>query len=174
LNNFFKFFRPKILGLEYFDLESKFRDQLSNTSAKLAFYIQDDFYTYLRYKTNKSGIVLQQKLYTFPLGVSLSRNNFLLSLTAEVTRKLNSFGINKFLWIEIFKEIPQLKFPEVLSVDDLSFGFIIWWISCGISFIVYLCELFYVLGSNLMLKVAKNVVGLSLLMKLLSWRLKSV
>lgn len=158
--------------MDFTTLRATYGDQIKNSSAKLAFFLQDDYYTLFKIKHDKVGIELPEKLFTFPLGIVFKRNSFILSLAKEVTRKFNSFGINKHLWKEEYNEKIYLKLPQVLSVDDLNFGFVIWLTAAGISCLAFFVEVLYAWMRFNAIGLTKSTVGLILFLRLLWMRMK--
>jgi hypothetical protein len=138
--------------------------------------MDDDNYYILSRQMNVEGTILDERYFIVSLGITLKRNNFLYQITNEVINWLNSAGISRQLW-EISKFIKPVSkiYPEpaVLTIDDLSFGFTIWWISCGVSCLAFMVELFYFIFRKLVTECAKMLIGIVLLLMLLSGRLKN-
>lgn len=107
-----------------------------------------------------------------PIMLILPKNHYLNSLIIELLQYLSAGGIlqqsvNYHSWMlfkKVFFEPPQE--PQVLTVDDLSFGFILWLASCGISFIPFIFEL---IGPTLF-RLSRKLIGLICFLTLLFMR----
>lgn len=94
-----------------------------------------------------TGTQMDENFLSFLVGIGTVKNNFLSQLTEEVLQRLITAGISqwqmKFHTDFWFPKYPNDKNsePTVLCVDDLNFGFIIWLIACGISGLMFLCEI---------------------------------
>lgn len=141
--------RPKInfpSDIEFYDL---FEAQHSNASAKLAFLVNENRLLTLRkdiFGHNMPWLILNQKLMVIPSGMKLPMNHFMNEYIIEAVRGLTSGGIISHLFdfhneLIYGKEVPVIKVPKVLSIEDLSFGFVIWFIACGVSVTVFLAEI---------------------------------
>jgi len=60
--------------------------------------------------------------------------------------------------------------PKVLTIDDLSFGFVLWLCACGISAAGFVLEIFVFQ----LRKVLRTFIGLWGILMILTWRLKAV
>lgn len=93
---------------------------------------------------------------TSSFGITVPRNNFLYQSIEETMQLLIPAGIPQYLWkfhYEYFYQISQqkkrhIKSPHVLTWNELSFGFVVWFVSCGIAVLCFIVEFvkFYVLG----------------------------
>lgn len=110
--------------------------------------MQDTFFDYLHY-TSKGiqGICLKQKLFSYPIGFGTFKNHFMNALIEDTLQLMIPAGIPQYLfehhrWLKFGKVHVNRKVgPNVLSVDDLSFGFVVWVCCCGISAIIFCVEL---------------------------------
>lgn len=66
-----------------------------------------------------------------------------------------------FLLYGIYENVKQTM-PKVLTLEDLSFGFVLWLIACGISVVGFLAEIMFAFVT----KFVKNVVGLAAILRL--------
>lgn len=66
------------------------------------------------------------------------------------------------------------KDPQVFSIEDLQFGFIIWGISCGISAFAFLSEVLFELIKSGLKKLLRAVTGVILVVQLIRNRLNVV
>ena len=154
-----------------FDYDILLRDQIKNESAKLAFFMNE--------QPNFKGIQLKEILFSNTAGISMRMSTFLFHLTEEVVGDLITAGIPQHLR-KLYEEIlyppvyEELAGPQVLRIEDLRYGFIIWLISCALAVVGFLNELFI---KHFLKKVKfwmQEVLGLYLLMKLLRIYLKVV
>ena len=144
-------------------IEDFYRNNIKNSSAKLAFFMQDTFFDSIHFSTNGiQGIYLKQKLFSYPIGFGAFKNHFMNELIEDTLQLMIPAGIPQYL----FEHHKWLKFgrvhvnkkggPNVLSIDDLSFGFVLWAVACGLAVIVFCAELF-----GLWLKLAiDRIIGL--------------
>lgn len=127
------------LFLEYFKMN------IQNASAKLAFYMMDDLKQELASELHFTGIQLEQALLSTTCGLGVSKNSFLFHLIDKMVQDLTSTGITLKFYKDIMKSRylkPLKKAPQVLSVDDVEFGFVVWLISAFVSLILFLVEFF--------------------------------
>lgn len=108
-----------------------------------------------------------------PLGISMQSTHFLFNIFDEVVAHLISGGIQQKLYenhskvqIEKFSK-NSTKFDEEIlnafTIDDLSYGFVIWLISCGIAVWIFIAELFMKLMKLLRFEI-ENFVGIIFMM----------
>lgn len=149
-------------------LEEKYSIQIRNSSAKLAFFLEDRVYFVLRHIYEKEGILLPQNFFTFHRGFALIQNHFIYPLIQEAVRRLSPSGIIRFLWEKVYLKIPINKRPQVLTIDDLRFGFMVWLAAFGISSLVFVCEVTWVRTKNFVIKITRAIIGIVLFLELLS------
>ena len=143
----FNFFRPKLrtfVHYEHFILT--YFSQRQNYSAKLAFFIPNEQLAIIRQECKCEPMVLKQPLFTIQVGIGLLPNHFLYDLTNDVVQRFISTGIIQYFyeyytWLLFYTEISnQETGPQVLSYDDLAFGFHIWIVMCCISSTGFMIE----------------------------------
>jgi hypothetical protein len=81
-------------------------------------------------------------------GIGMRKHNHAFWLIEDTMRILIPAGIpqwtRKFIYEVLFRELKEEEDePKVFSVEDFQFGFVIWGIACGISFVAFLMEIFY-------------------------------
>jgi hypothetical protein len=93
--------------------------------------------------------LISQQYKDQPLGIGVSRNNFIYSLLEKALTPLVEAGIPQYFldfmlkfYMKVIEEDPSE--PKVFSVDDLSFGFIVWVLTCGISIAAFILEVSWV------------------------------
>lgn len=110
---------------------------------------------------------MDESLMTLNLGFGFNANNFMYSLTQDVMDKLLPMGIIQHWmdadFLEIYKGFSNVKQPKVLNVEDLSFGFVLWLLACGLSCGCFLVEVLY----ERLKEVVRMAVGLVLMFKVL-------
>jgi len=80
-------------------------------------------------------------------------------------------GIPQYLyeyhrWLQFLKFHADIKIgPNVLSIDDLSFGFVLWAVACGISAIVFCGELCGRCLKNVINKCLGSIIFVYFLMR---------
>lgn len=125
-----------------------FLTQMGNASAKLAFFMTSHSQTIFESEYDLPTIQLEEQLCTVNTGIGLIKNHFLFHLTDEVIQRTTSFGIPQFLdklymGLLYHKRVQMPVSPQILSIEDLSFGFIIWLVACSISCLAFLGELLH-------------------------------
>ena len=150
-------------------------DNFDKVSAKLAFFTED-----IQYKSFNSfcdGATV--KLKNFQKGVGFSsfltkRNSFIHEILNEVLEKTIPAGIPQYLLDYhlslIFKEYEPVidNEPKVLTVDDLTFGFVLWAVACGFAVVGFIFEL-------LKFSICKSIsvsFGLWIFVRIWGWGLK--
>jgi hypothetical protein len=144
------------------ELRDHFCDQIKNSSAKIVFYLSYDMFHESTISCRKSGIKFQEKVLKFPTSFALYPHADIYEIFDETFQLLISSGIALYHSEKIrsnFKFKDEAKEPKVLSCDDLSFGFIVWLVACGISIIAFAMEISF----ELMLKTLKKFVGFYLI-----------
>ncbi|KAL7024282.1 hypothetical protein ACKWTF_012973 [Chironomus riparius] len=138
-----------------------YRNNIKNASAKLAFYMQDTFFDVLHCLTKGTqGVYLKQILFSYPIGFGTFQNHFMTVLIEETLQLIIPAGIPQFLfeyyhWLSYRKNFVKPKIgPNVLCMNDLLFGFVLWAAACGISAAIFCAE---VIGRWLKDKTRKYV-----------------
>lgn len=132
--------------------------QHDNSSSKYAFFMDDQTLLNLTQSCQCQPLVLQEQVTWRLLGIGLSPFDYTniknsdLILFADIfdgiLKRLIPSGVLNHLidyhtWILYRKgnyKAVETE-PRVLTIDDLSCGFVLWLIACGISMIAYLFEL---------------------------------
>lgn len=95
--------------------------------------------------------VLNEVLFTALNGFFMIRNHFMSHMFFELVDRTITAGIPQHLyeyhkWVMLKRQIQGsarrlIDGPQVLTVPDLSFGFVLWLIACGISAIAFMFEM---------------------------------
>lgn len=147
---------------------------IQNASSKLAFHITDEQESNYASKFKVKGVRLEQNLYSDTFCIGVRKHSFHYHVTNQVTRRLTAAGILQNLWANSLppKFQPPGKVPEVLKVEDLEFGFVVWLVAALGSTAVFLIELIaykiLIQIKHLIIRIVKNFVGKILILKLLS------
>jgi hypothetical protein len=151
-----------------------FMDHMYNDSEKFAFFMEDNPIQIFMFENNISVPRLDQTFFRSPAGVGLSKNNFLFFLCDKIVQDLTSTGIMQIIWKDIYvaeKLKVEEKEPQVLSVQDLEFGFVLWLITLSAPTCVFALELltFYVIRKikNYLVRETRSFIGKVLFFKLL-------
>jgi hypothetical protein len=154
--------------------------QLFDPTSKGAIALQCDQDTVCRYlfrNQKEFPNVMKETFTTDFLGLSLYKNNFISYTTIKTLKRLIEAGIPqrsyKFLLVDLLDPQipPEDKSPKVFSLDDLSFGFIIWLYTCAVAGCVFVAELvFYFFFSVVLL--AQRLIGLFYFIILLKHHLR--
>lgn len=104
----------------------------------------------------KSYVILQEDLLTQLSGYFMEKNNYLFELTDEIIQDLITGGIIQHSIdmyshrdLSMFKIKHHLDYIDesmILTMDDFSYGFTLWIITCLVCVFVFLLELttFYI------------------------------
>lgn len=157
-----------------------YEQKINDSSAKLAFFMNDMLEIGISRETGVTGINLNEKLMVHSVSFVMEANNFIFELAEMVIERFIQAGITKYLFeyqcfLEKATKVNEktLKGPEVLSIDDLRFGFIIWLSACGVTLIVFMSELLTYLVKVEGKKLMYKIFGLLCFLRLLKQRLKA-
>ena len=128
--------------------------QSQNSSAKLALIIQEKALNYYEIRSKKilSWLRLSDNFQSSASGFGFYGSNFFFPIVDNAAQQLFEAGVMNNLVMRILRtkfKIEKVKNAKVLLVNDLSFGFVIWLVSCGISIVIFGCEMIQ------MIKVSK-------------------
>lgn len=118
-----------------------------NSAVKYAFFISDSFHASLNATFKRSLPIMQNDRVVRSLQLLTFRNNPLLLDIDELFKKWIPSGIVQHLldygkwFIDRPIEDTILDNRRILSMFDLEYGFVLWLIACGISTIVFICEM---------------------------------
>lgn len=144
--------------------------------------MQDDQDQKMSYFYKFNHVRVNERLFQVPLGLLFLKNNFIYYLYDEVIQGLTTAGISQHLW-KIYKydkysvdREPLTKSPSILTLNDLSYGFIIWLVACGLAACVFIGE--HAWPKNFSIKKTlsewlRNIIGLILVIKMLEKFLKA-
>lgn len=153
------------------ELQADYHSYLRNDSIKYAIFMEEEIARILEFEANVRSSHLKERLLVVQLGIGTFLNHFLFQLLEEVMQGLITGGIAQRTW-EFYKEIyltlPSIppKAPKILTLEDLNFGFFIWLAACGISSLVFFCEILVKIYEILKVKV-KQLIGVFLFMRIL-------
>ena len=129
------------------DFDYVYHTQSTNSSAKMALCIDEFYHNHQEYYLERSIDWNQLKdavIYTTYDAFLFIDNSFYFQMLKKIINDLIPTGVmNHLIENHYTKKINFLKTekdPQVLSVDDLLFGFNIWLGSCLISLIVFIVE----------------------------------
>jgi hypothetical protein len=112
--------------------------------------MQDTFFDSLHFQTKGiQGISLNEKLFSYPIGLGTFKNHFMFPLMEDTMQLTIPAGIPQYLfehhrWLKFGRIHVNRKLgPNVLSIDDLSFGFVLWAVACGLSAVVFCVEVIW-------------------------------
>lgn len=122
-----------------------------------------------------SNRLLKDPVYCLNVKMGILKNIYLYWLVEDTILWLLQSGIPQHStefhnWITLQQRYftTYEKLPQILSINDLSFGFILWIITCGIASISFILEL----TSNTINKLITKLVGFLSFIKLLKLYLK--
>lgn len=123
--------------------------------------------------------VLKQIIGVQSYGIRVYKNNFIYHHIEDNMKWLIQGGFpqrhlqfikDTILWLPK----DDGKIPQVFSIDDLQFGFIIWVISCGVSLSAFLLEVLYSQFKMRLKYFIETLLGLIFVIHLIRNRLRRV
>lgn len=155
--------RPRIIEQPFLSYVDIIESQINNSSAKLAFFNEAEE---LMFKPN--ALKLKEQLFSDRIGISMKMNHPMFALITDISENLISGGvlqhIYKFYYDLAYPKMPQdLKEPEVLTIDDLRHGFIIWIVASSVTVFVFFIEIFMKIFTNWFKKLFARVMFLRVL-----------
>jgi hypothetical protein len=124
-------------------------DTIRDSSSKTAFIGDLNFIETIRSQCHFEPSILEEVLYENVFGVSMLLEHYLTPYIANVTQRLIEAGIVQhwydffqFMLAKIALELEK-KIPNVLTLDGLSFGFIIWLSACGAAIALFVAEIIW-------------------------------
>lgn len=108
--------------------------------------------------------VLPEVLFTTTVSLDFFSNCYMIQLFDKALQSMISGGIPQwkikfyaeYFWLTYVEPPPE---PQVLSIDDLNFGFVIWLVALGLSSLSFLCEILCEILKK-SLKVLKDFLNL--------------
>ena len=146
------YFRPVLKNISYDEYARIFDTQSMNASAKISLLIQHNTLVGYNFhmKTSKNWHQIKDfSVQVSQLGFAFFSNNFFFRIANEAVQQLCSAGIMQWM---IDKQVGiKLKFetqkdPTKLTVESLSFGFVIWLGCCGFCVAAFVCEFCFYAG----------------------------
>lgn len=101
------------------------------------------------FQPNYKGI--PETIVAFRYGISVMKNNFIFPMTDRAMDRMVQNGIPQYFikyldevdWHAVPRDIEE---PKIFELDDLAFGFYVFFATCGISFLAFVAELLYFYG----------------------------
>jgi hypothetical protein len=119
------------------------------------------------YKFDFKKVTLPERALGAHHGIGLFKNSFIFDLFDEVVQRLTTTGVLQWMckyykeyFFPLYEASPQG--PEVLTVQGLMFGFVVWLIAVAISFLIFMIEMF----NKTVKKFLELFILIELLMKL--------
>lgn len=145
--------------------------QLAISSSKVAIAVTKKDFRILKTTLKHAPKLLKQETYTYMFGIGVYKHNFMFKLTYEVMEKLIQTGIHRYFMKYImdyyFYDRIEERGPQVFSIDDLHFGFVIWLAACGVAVGAFGCEvLWYYLNKWIRALMVKIVMLKLLILRL--------
>jgi hypothetical protein len=138
------------------DAVGQILNALNSRDQKMAITVDEDTMRTLKFLFKKPPDKIDHKV-CFLKGIGMKKNNYAFYLVEDTMQLLIPSGIpqwtRKFMYDVLFREyMKDEDEPKVFSLNDFQFGFVIWSVACGISFIGFLMEIFYFYARKLILK----------------------
>ncbi|KAG5683275.1 hypothetical protein PVAND_012565 [Polypedilum vanderplanki] len=147
-------------------------ENYQNSLIKMTFVVDLKLQSELNELCDCKNLLLAQVYHTDLVSITLPKFHYLFDLTNEVMQRLRDAGIIQHSvdfhkWIlhrQIFED-PEQE-PQVLTFENLSFGFVLWLGACLISFIRFCYEMIRLKLRRYM----RTIIGLIYFLRLLLMR----
>lgn len=150
------------------EFQKFYESHIHNSSEKLAFLTPKTSKKDLDMNLNSPGLELKEILFKSQSSLMFVNNLFLFDLIQDVIENLVETGTLQHLkelnsWYDYFTRLKSIapRGPQVLSMMDLDYGFIIWLVACGLCVCILFGEFFikflnYYVSKFYFLVVLKN------------------
>jgi hypothetical protein len=148
----------------------------NNASAKLAFFANNQTVSELNIICQCSSLLLPETLITKPIGLAIDKNHFLFDLIEDTLQRILAAGIPQHSsefhkWVLYRRNTASMSSDsKSLTLKDVAIAFNLWFITCGISIFVCVCEFLWVKMKILSFHM-REFLGLVLFFALLHRRL---
>lgn len=140
---YFLFFSGNLVELSSDELLKNVCDLLSDTSTKTAIAVKAEYVSLIKHKCHKQPIFLEKGYQEVISGIGLWSRYYLIDKLEIIVNRLTEAGIllqqSNFIHFIRFRDWVQVdeKEPQVLTLETLSFGFVLWLISIGIAILIF-------------------------------------
>ncbi|KAG5668377.1 hypothetical protein PVAND_016317 [Polypedilum vanderplanki] len=133
-------------NMSLYDMPAFYEKNHNNPKLKAAILAHDTWKRFMIIESKTFWPTLKQEVNTLMAGFAFYPNNYFMYLIDRVILRLTDAGIlqhffgyheeilNKFVY-------PEEPGPKILSLYDLSHGFIVWLVTCGVAVIVFFGEI---------------------------------
>lgn len=141
----------------------------------MAFYADDYNMNVLNAACKCINLVLEEELYGYQTSFRMDEHHYLSHVIDRAIKRMAPFGIIQhsieyYKWLLLDRWDKALdEGPKVFTMEKLEFGFVMWLISCGISFMGFLSELLHIK----LRRHFRTLIGLVLFLMLLYCRLNT-
>lgn len=142
------YFRPKIQNVSEDDYFATICSKFFESSSVDALVVDTIYSLRIQNNCTKLPILMEEIFVTFPVALKLRKNHYLFGIINEVMERIVPSGIPQFLhnfhrWNDFLRIMidPPQKQTEVLTMNDLGFGFVMWLVACAISTFGFIIEI---------------------------------
>lgn len=121
---------------------------LSENSTKTAIVVEEKLVNYFYTHCQRKPEFLKENMLTLPVSMVMTANHFMFRVIDDIFGWLVQAGIpqyfhNFYNWYKFIRHQKSKTIEEFksISLDSLSFGFIIWLAACGVSILVFAFEM---------------------------------
>lgn len=157
--------RPKINYVTGYEFYKIFNSQSQNASAKIALIIIEENlkgFDLVFKKPSKWYKIPNFSILVSQIGFGLSTNNYFFNNIDKLTQHLTSAGILRRFIDQCFPMKRQFTIEKkwkVLIMEDLNFGFVIWFVSCAACIATLVAEVFVYLTIKQIRMIFKVMKG---------------
>ena len=164
---YFYIYRSEVLTLESMDIIKLYCESVNSIYPKRAFFMPIvDMVSASSLCKGSLTLVKNFYMFTIPGGIGMLRNSILYPIFDEVMRNLIPSGIPQYLQIfyskllfGTYEELNE-KTPQVLTLNDLAFGFLLWLAACSVSIAAFVGEIL----RHRLVKMTNQCIGLYILL----------
>lgn len=141
-------------------------DSMTNSSSKVGIFLTDKDHRALRVIQKNVPNLIKQQILDKSIGIGTRRSNFFFKLMESVMVPAVEAGIPQYL-LKYILEVHMQPLeddpsePKVFAFNDLSFGFVVWIITCGVALLAFVIELLWFYGKIL----TRNLTAMIILFK---------
>jgi hypothetical protein len=160
----------------YANIDELFLKNHKNASSKLAFFADNQTVSELNKICQCSSLLLPETLMTKPIGLAVDKNHFLFDLIEDTLQRILAAGIPQHSsefhkWVLYRRNTASSNSDsKPFTLKDVDIAFNLWFITCGISIFVFVCEFVWVKMKILSFHM-REFLGLVLFFALLHRRL---
>jgi hypothetical protein len=161
------------------EFEDFYVKNYNNASAKFALFADNGTVSKLNKICQCSSLLMPETLMTKPIALAIDKDHFLFDLIEDTLQRILAAGIPQHSavfhkWV-LYRGISEEEDsdPIPFTLDDVAIAFNLWFVTLGISTLVFICEFLWVKLKILTFHM-RELLGFVLFFVLLHRRLDAV